>query len=325
MPRLVRIATIAMGGRGGPTVAANRERMALLIEQALAERPDIIALPESFTLSGLENPTIAEMAEEISGPTLEMAAAYARQNRVYLLCPLLARRADGVLYIEAFLLDRSGLVAGSYQKHHPVVEGSAYCQLEFGSRPGSGLPVFDTDFGRIGVQICFDVEYPDGWDALDQAGAEILFWLSAYDGGRDLSAKAWQYHRYLASAVQTSFARILDVMGDPLAITGGHSPIAAATIDLDIALFHMDFNKTQIPAIRARYGPEVALKIYHEEGYFTLQSNRPDLPVSALVQEFQLDPLRDYLRRVRLLEDALRSGAPLPELTPPYQDRPQWV
>lgn len=324
MPRRVRIATIALSGQGGPTVEANRQRMAGLIERALAERPDIIALPESFTLSRLEHPRIEEMAEDVPGPTLEMAASYARQNRVYILCPILARRVDG-LYIEAFLLDRTGQIAGSYQKHHPVVEGSEYCKVEFGSRPGSAIPVFDTDFGRVGVQICFDVEYRDGWDALDQAGAEIFFWLSAYDGGRDLSAKAWQYHRYLASAVQTSFARILDVMGETLAITGSHSPIAAATIDLDTALFHMDFNKAQIPAIRAKYGPDIALRIYHEEGYFTLQTNRADLPVSAVIAEFQLDPLGDYLERVRLLEDALRCGSELPQLTPPYRQRQQWV
>ena len=212
MPRLVRIATIAMDSQAGPTVTANRRNMGALIERALAERPDIIAIPESFTLAGLENPLIEEMAEDIPGPTLEMASSYARQNRVYILCPLLARRPDG-MHIEAFLLDRDGQIAGSYQKHHPVVEGSAYDQVEFGSRPGNSIPVFDTDFGRIGVQICFDVEYNDGWECLDRAGAEIFFWLSAYDGGRDLSARAWQYHRYLASAVQTSFARILDIMG----------------------------------------------------------------------------------------------------------------
>ncbi len=264
------------------------------------------------------------MAEEIPGPTLEMVSIYARQNRVYILCPLLARRSDG-LFIESFLLDRSGQIAGSYQKHHPVVEGSAYCQLEFGSKPGSDTPVFETDFGRIGVQICFDVEYNDGWDRLDRSGAEIIFWQSAYDGGRHLSARAWQYHRYIVSAVQGSFARVVDIMGDTLAITGQHNFVAAASIDLDIALFHMDFNKTQIQAIRAKYGPDLDLHIYHEEGYFTLQSNRPDLPVSAVIREFQLDPLKDYRERVGLLEDALRNGSDLPVLVPPYPERKQWV
>jgi len=49
------------------------------------------------------------------------------------------------------------------------------------------------------------------------------------------------------------------------------------------------------------------------------------LPVSALIAEFQLDPLKDYLARNRELQDALRAGAPVPELTPPYGAREQWV
>ena len=324
MPRNVRIATISMGTQGGPTVEANRRRMAGLIEQGLAEKPDILAIPESFTLFGVTGARMDEMAEDLDGPTLSMAAGYAHASGAYILCPILARREDGT-HIEAFLLDRSGHIAGSYQKHHPVVEGCGYNQVEFGSRPGRDLPVFDTDFGRIGVQICFDVEYSDGWDAIDRAGAEIFFWLSAYDGGRDLSAKAWQYHRYLASAVQTNYARILNIMGEIQAITGTHDRIAACTVDLDVGLFHTDFNKSQIAEIRAKYGPNVTLRLYHEEGCFTLQSNQPDLPLHALIAEFQLDPLKDYLERNRRLQDALRAGDPLPDLRPPYGEREQWV
>ena len=83
MPRNVRIATIALAGKHGPTVAANRQRMAGLIEQAMAEKPDIIAIPESFTIAGLVDPRIEEMAEEVPGPTLEMAADYARKHSTH--------------------------------------------------------------------------------------------------------------------------------------------------------------------------------------------------------------------------------------------------
>ncbi len=324
MPRIIRVATIAQGNCGGPTIEANRQRMARLIELALTDKPDIIALPESFTLTGLAEPHIEEMAEDVPGPTLDMAAAYARANRVYILCPILARRADGS-HIEAFLLDRAGQIAGSYQKNHPVVEGWEYTKLEFGSRPGSTVPVFETDFGKIGVQICFDIEYRDGWDALARAGAEVFFWLSAYDGGRDLNVMAWNYHRYVASAVQTKHARIIDIMGETLSITGDHEAVAFASIDLDVALFHMDFNKIQIPAIRKKYGADVSLRLYHEEGYFTLQSNVTGLTVREIIQEFQLDPLKDYLERTRRMQDALRADVPLPDLTPPYSQRTQWA
>ena len=109
---------------------------------------------------------------------------------------------------------------------------------------------------------------------LDRAGAEIIFWLSAYDGGRSISSKAWTYHRFVASAVQSTYARILNLMGETLAMTGSHDPIAACDIDLDTGLFHTDFNETQLQAIRAKYGQEVNLHLYHQENYFTLSSRQ---------------------------------------------------
>ena len=51
--------------------------------------------------------------------------------------------------------------------------------LEDGITPGRDTPVFDCDFGRLGVQICWDIQFADGWDALGRAGAEIVAWPTA--------------------------------------------------------------------------------------------------------------------------------------------------
>ncbi len=80
MPRILRIATIAMGGQGGPTVADNRRLMAGLIEQALAEKPDILAIPHSSPWPDWRTARIDEMAEDVPGPTLEMVSGYARND-----------------------------------------------------------------------------------------------------------------------------------------------------------------------------------------------------------------------------------------------------
>ena len=114
-------------------------------------------------------------------------------------------------------------------------------------------------------------------------------------------------------------------MGEPLAVTGIHDPIAAQTIDLDIALFCMDFNKTQIPLIRAHYGTDVIINIYHPDGFFTLQSQREELEVGEIIREFKLEPLKDYIERNDRLQSAIRNGDPLPNLTPPYLGRTQYV
>lgn len=264
------------------------------------------------------------MAEPIPGPTTDVVAAYARAHRCYIICPLVG--LHGTHYMnDAVLIDRQGQIVGLYSKIHPVVEGSQFKSLEKGMTPGSEAKVFETDFGRIGMQICFDICYDDGWAALERGGAEIVFWSSAYDGGKHLSIHAWNHRYYVVSSVQTNYARVLDIMGDVLAITGPRDPIAAHTIDLDVGLFHTDFNAVQVPLIRAKYGPQVTIKIWHQEGAFTLQSNREDLSVAEITREFQLDPLDDYLNRNARLQDAWRQGDPIPDLTPDYVGRVQWV
>lgn len=295
-----------------------------LIDQAAAEKPDIICLPEMFLDLGVDYGEISEIAETVPGPTTEVVSGLARGNGCYIICPLVVAR-DGVYTNDSVLINRRGEVVGAYSKIHPVVNGSEFAILERGVTPGADVPVFDTDFGRIGMQICFDLVFDDGWAALEQKGAEIVFWSSAYDGGKHLSIRAWNHRFYVVSAVNSHHARIIDTMGDVRGTTGLRDPVVARTIDLDVGLFHTDFNNVVSPLIRSRYGPDVTIRMYHEEGMFTLESNREDLSVADIVQEFDLDPYDDYLARNARLQDAWRRGEPVPDLTPSFVGRTQWV
>lgn len=324
MSRKVRVATVAQRHRGAPTVEENRRSVVGLIEEATAEQPDVICLPEMFLDLGVDYQALAEIAETVPGPTTAAVSALARTNDCYIICPLVVDRG-GVYTNDCVLIGRSGDIMGSYSKIHPVVFGSEFRNLERGITPGTGVPVFETDLGRIGMQICFDLVFDDGWEALAREGAEIVFWCSAYDGGRHLSIRAWNHHFHIVTAVNSNHARIIDTMGEVLGMTGPRDPIVARTIDLDVGLFHTDFNGVMIPQIRSRYGPDVTIRTYHEEGMFTLESNRSDLSVADLVKEFDLDPFDAYLQRNARLQAAWRRGDPVPDLTPSFMGRQQWV
>jgi len=323
MPRKVRIATVALLNAGGPMVEDNRARICALIEQAAAEKPDIICLPETFLEMGVDFQSLDQVAEMVPGPTTDLVAKYAQKYGCYVICPLTAIHGDKYMN-DSVLIDRQGQIMGSYSKIHPVVEGSEFTSLEKGITPGSDVCVFDTDFGRIGLQICFDINWPEIWVELKRKGAEIVFWSSAYDGGKHLSIHAWNNNYYVVSAVKSRYARIIDIMGEVLAITGTRDPVVAKTIDLDVGLYHTDFNGSQIALIRAKYGPDVTMRIWHEEGLFTIESNREDLPLADIAEEFILDPLDEYLARNTRLQDAWRNGEPIPDLTPKYVGRQQW-
>ena len=320
MPRKVRVATVAQLDIGGPTVEENRERVGELIEQAAAEKPDIICLPETFLELNVQFLELAEVAETVPGTTTDMVSALARKHSCYIICPLTAIHRDKFMN-DAVLIDRQGQIVGAYSKIHPVVSRAKFTDLEKGITPAGEAMVFETDFGCIGMQICFDINWDESWAELKRKGAEIVFWPSAYDGGKHLSIHAWNHHYYVVSAVKSRYARIIDIMGEVLAATGQRDPIVACTIDLDVGLFHTDFNQVQIPKIRAKYGPDVTIGIWHQEAFFTLETNREDLSVADIVEEFLLDPLHAYLKRNEQLQDAWRRGGPIPNLTPKFASR----
>jgi len=68
-------------------------------------------------------------------------------------------------------------------------------------------------------------------------------------------------------------------------------------------LFHLDFNQSKFPAIRAKYGPDVDIEIHEPEGYFLMATHRPDLPVEQIAEEFELETNRDYLARSVAMRD----------------------
>ena len=139
---------------------------------------DLVVLPEDAVCGGRSG-SAAERSVALEGPVLERMAAKARQYGTYVVVPLflVENREEGLYTNAAALLDRTGKVAGIYRKVHPVAAKSS-ALLEDGVAPGTEFPVFECDFGRLGIQICFDIEFGDGWEALARQGAEIVAWPS---------------------------------------------------------------------------------------------------------------------------------------------------
>ena len=135
------------------------------------------------------------------GPITQRFAALARELGMVMVLPVYEREQAGVLYNTAAVIDADGTYLGKYRKTHiPQVKGF---WEKFYFRPGNvGYPVFDTAVGRIGVYICYDRHFPEGWRALGLAGAKIVFNPSATSRG--LSAHLWQLEQP-ASAVANEY------------------------------------------------------------------------------------------------------------------------
>ncbi|MSS71893.1 MAG: carbon-nitrogen hydrolase family protein [Candidatus Latescibacteria bacterium] len=301
MPRKILVATASLRGDGGPrTIDMNLKAAERLLDRAAAMKPDIVCLPETFPTIGVTVPKALEVAEPVPGPTVDRIGALARRHGMYIVCPLLERRGDRV-YNAGVLIDRQGRVAGVYHKVHPTIG-----ELESGVTPGQRVEVFETDFGRVSVLICFDVMSPERWREAKALGAEVLFWPSAYEGGLPLQSRASDHEVYVVSCAPVWGCHILDITGYPLASTGQRLDIASARIDLEKRLFSTDYNMSKYHAILAKYGQRVSFGVLSPEGSFTLESHDPAVTVADLVGEFGLETQQDYFARSARAQEAAR-------------------
>lgn len=318
-----RIATVCQGGKFKPTVEENREAVLELLDAALREKPDLVCLPEAFTDVGVKQP-LKETAEPISGPTVAACARKARQAGCYVVCPIHTLEGDRV-YNSAVVIDRGGEVAGVYHKVCPVTSSADYTVLEDGVTPGTSLPVFDLDFGRVGIQICFDIGFPENWQALAEQGARLVLWPSAYDGGFPLRAYAYLHHYYIASSTRSGRTRIVDPCGEILAETTDSTPVIAQDVNLDYAVSHLDWNMGIPDRIRAKYGERVDVRQWDPgSAHFVVEPRDPTLTCAQLQEEFGFETTATYHERHRRANKSLRAGkAPAPQHAL-HGNRPQW-
>ena len=223
--RPVRIASVNLrpGNTGGRE--ASIEEFAKVIQAKVGADADLILLPEGATVVGTGK-KYAEVAETIPGPTTERLGKLAREKDAYLIVGLYERE-NTVIYNTAVLLDRQGRVAGKYRKVYLPRE-----EMQAGLTPGDSYPTFQTDFGRIGMMICWDVQYPDPARALALDGAEVIF-MPIWGGNETLAAaRAIENHVFLASSGYDHPTYVMDPMGEMLALAPEEGDVAIAVIDL---------------------------------------------------------------------------------------------
>jgi beta-ureidopropionase len=299
MPRKVHVITTS----GFPADAhpdENRERALRYVEAAGQRGADLVCLPEGYL-----GHTNAERPEQIPGKTFDELAKLARQHGIWVVAGFYLSQSSSTKDIRncAVVINRQGELAGCYEKMHPTINE---CE-DYGVVPGSEPIVVDTDFGRVGLAICYDIGWPAYWADLAGLGAELVVWLSAYDGGFPLSYYAWAHHYQIVSSVRTDHSRMLDITGSEIASTNPWHQMREAHLDLEMDLFHADYNEHQISQVETELGDRITVKAFAEERFFTLTSNDQDWPVARIAKHYGLEAFREYYARATSVQEEFRK------------------
>ena len=182
--------------------------------EAAAQGAQVLCFQEIFSSSyfcNVQDPKYYDEAEEIpSGPTMYRMLALAKETEMVLVVPIYERVDEGTFYNTSAVIDADGTFLGIYRKTHiPQVEGF---WEKFYFRPGNlGYPIFDTAVGRIGVYICYDRHFPEGWRVLGLRGAKIVFNPSATTRGH--SRYLWELEQPAAAVANEYFVGAINRVG----------------------------------------------------------------------------------------------------------------
>ena len=234
-PRKVKVGTVYLR----PKQSTPQENLRLWCEQVDAAGKlglDIVCLGEAITIVGT-GCSVKDCAEPIPGPATRQLGKAARRNNIWVVAGL-TEQVDDVIYNTAVLLDRNGQLAGRYRKVHLPRE-----EWKKGIRPGQTYPVFQTDFAKVAIQICYDWFFPEATAIFALKGAEIIFaptWGNTLpdedgrvNGESVFRVRARDNGVYMVPSVYSGNSLVIDPMGRILASSRGKKGVFWAEIDLN--------------------------------------------------------------------------------------------
>lgn len=302
--REVWIASLTQHQIGGETFRDAIAAAVKQMENAVPYSPDIYCLPEVFHVIGLkEGPTPLDIiAENGSGNIIAPFQAFAKKHQCYIICPIYTVD-QGKYYNAAVVIDRKGQRIGEYRKARLTVD-----EMEYGLTPGPiEPPIFELDMGVVGIQICYDIEWQDGWKRLKEKGAELVFWPSAFGAGKKINTKAWENQYCVVASTRKGTTKICDITGEELAISGIWNPWGVcAPVNLEKVYLHSWPYSLKFPEIVKKYGRKVKCYSLHEEEISVIESLSPDLKVADILKEFNLLTYQEHLKIAQDQQEKLR-------------------
>jgi beta-ureidopropionase len=195
-----------------------------LARKAAADGVQIIGFQELFYgpyFGAVQDQKYYEYVEPIPGPTVERFQRLAKELSLVIILPIYEVENEGEYYNTAAIIDADGTLLGKYRKHH--IPNLPQFWEKFYFRPGNcGYPVFNTAVGRIGVYICYDRHFPEGWRELGLNNAQLVFNPSATKPG--LSNRLWELEQPAAAAANQYFIAANNRIGKETGEFGEDAP-----------------------------------------------------------------------------------------------------
>jgi hypothetical protein len=180
--------------------------------------------------------------------------------------------------------------------------------MEGGMTPGREARVLECDFGRLGIQICFDMEFDYGWEQLARQGAELVAWPTQSPQTAHPASRAMRHGCYIVSSTWRDNASIFEPTGKIMSQIKPPAQILVEQVDLSYAILPWSPQLQQGEALRKKFGDRVGFRYYPDEDCGLFWSNDPGTTIGQMLRSIGVAEAEDELRRIRELYR--RAGVP---------------
>ena len=163
--------------------AVNLQTAARNIREAAANGAGVAVLPEMFCCP-YRNDCFRAYGEEAGGEAQRALSALAAETGIYIVGGSLPELADGKVYNTSFVYGRQGQLLAAHRKAHLFdidVEGGQRFRESDTLSPGNAVTTFETEFGTMGLCICFDLRFEELARSMCLRGAKVIFVPAAFN------------------------------------------------------------------------------------------------------------------------------------------------
>jgi predicted amidohydrolase len=274
-------------------------RMAVESRKKYGRGLDLAILPETC-ITGEAGGDALKRSVPFKGPLETTFAKAARDHGCYIVVSTYLREADDSKRCSnaALLIGRTGKLEGIYRKVH-LVPSLDHKNFEGGSTPGREFPVFECDFGKLAIQICYDMEFDKGWRELQRKGAELVAWPSQSPQRAHPAARAMEQRCYIVSSTWRNNASVFEPTGKICAHIEPPQELLVHEIDLSYAILPWSGKLRNGKALKDRYGDKIGFHYYEDEDLGIFWSNDRRTPVRQMIDSLGLLEADEELARVR--------------------------
>jgi predicted amidohydrolase len=268
-----------------PTIANKTKNIQIMQNYIKKTKADIYIFGEYFLSGDRCKDEFRDLAEPLNGPSVQFLTKIAKNKQCYIVfgMPTKDDKVDGLIYNAAVLIHPNGTV-NAYKKWFLPNAGPFEEKIFFDQ--GEDLPVFNTTFGKIGLLICYDLNFPELAKALTLQGADLLICISASPSTTRRYFETLLPARALENTVFVAYVNLAGNQEDLIYWAGSqvYDPLGnliikapyfkESIITCDIHLKHLEAARARRPVLRD-IRPEIYQDLY-QFSRFHIKKERPE-------------------------------------------------